>query len=113
LQQIICNLLMNALQFSPRGGRIAITLTTDVEYARIAIEDSGPGLSHAFLPSIFEPFAQDPAMRHLDGSGLGLAIAKTLAELQQVRLDVDPGGGGRGAVFNVQLPLVRQQSASA
>lgn len=113
LQQIICNLLMNALQFSPHGGRIAVTLTSDVEYARIAIEDSGPGISHAFLPSIFEPFAQDPAAHHLDGSGLGLAIAKALAELQQGRVDVDPGGGGRGAVFHVHLPLVRQQSASA
>jgi signal transduction histidine kinase len=113
LQQIICNLLMNALQFTPRGGRIGITLTADEEYVRIAIEDSGPGISRAFLPSIFEPFAQDPAVHHVDGSGLGLAIAKALAELQQGRLEVDPGGGGRGAVFHVHLPLVRHQSAYA
>jgi signal transduction histidine kinase len=113
LQQIICNLLMNALQFSPRGGRIAIALTTDAEHARIAIEDSGPGISRAFLPSIFEPFAQDPAVHHVDGSGLGLAIAKALAELQQGRLEVEPGGAGRGAVFNVHLPLVRHLSSSA
>jgi signal transduction histidine kinase len=113
LEQIICNLLMNALQCCPRGGRIAVTLTMDSEYARIAVEDSGPGISPAFLPSIFEPFAQDPTVHYFDGSGLGLAIAKALAELQQGRLDVDPGGGGRGAVFNVQLPLVRPQSSSA
>ena len=113
LQQIICNLLMNALQFSPRGGRVAITLTTTPDHARIGVEDSGPGISRAFLPSIFEPFAQDPAVHHGDGSGLGLAIAKTLAELQQGHLDVEPGGGGRGAVFHVQLPLVRYQPAAA
>jgi signal transduction histidine kinase len=113
MQQIICNLLMNAVQFSPPGSRIAITLTTTKEYARIAIEDSGPGISRAFLPSIFEPFAQDPGVHHVDGSGLGLAIAKTLAELQQGRLDVDPGGEGRGAVFHVQLPLVPHQASAA
>jgi signal transduction histidine kinase len=113
VQQIVCNLLVNALQFTPRNGRITVTLTTDAEHARIAVEDSGPGISRAFLPSIFEPFAQDPAVHHPDGSGLGLAIAKTLAELQKGTLDVDPGGGGRGATFHVQLPLVRHQPTAA
>lgn len=112
LEQIVCNLLMNALQFSPRGGRVAITLTTNADYARLAVEDSGPGISRTFLPSLFEPFAQDPAVPHTEGSGLGLAIAKTLAESQQGHLDVEPGGGGRGAVFHLHLPLVRHQRAA-
>lgn len=113
LEQIVCNLLTNAVHFSPRGGRIGITLASDAQFARIVIEDSGPGISHAFLPSMFEPFTQDPAIPHADGSGLGLAIAKALAELHQGRVDVDPGGGGRGAVFKVHFPLAGQQSSSA
>ncbi|MEO6236482.1 MAG: HAMP domain-containing sensor histidine kinase [Vicinamibacterales bacterium] len=105
VQQIVCNLLFNALQFTPRDGRIEVTLTTAARTARITVEDSGPGISRAFLPALFQPFSQDPEVHHTDGSGLGLAIAKTLAELQSGSLDVDPGGSGRGATFHVHLPL--------
>jgi signal transduction histidine kinase len=111
VQQIVCNLLANSLQCTPRGGWIVITLLTNAEHVRIAVEDSGPGISPAFLPSLFEPFTQDPAVQHAHGSGLGLAIAKTLAESQGGAIEVDPGGDTRGAIFRVQLPLVNRMDA--
>lgn len=106
VQQIICNLLVNAVQFSSRGGRVTVSLTTDDATARITVEDSGPGISRTVLPALFEPFTHDPTAPHADGSALGLAIAKALAEMQQGTLHVEPGGSGRGAAFHVRLPLV-------
>jgi signal transduction histidine kinase len=108
VQQIVCNVLTNALKFTPRDGRVLTTVQTRAGVARIAIEDSGPGISPTFLPAVFDAFSQDPAVRHAEGSGLGLAVAKTLAELHSGTIEVEAGGNGHGATFCIVLPLASQ-----
>jgi signal transduction histidine kinase len=106
LQQIVWNIVGNAIKHTPRGGTIDIELRRDGGQAVIEVRDTGDGIDPAFLPYIFEPFRQQTDRDHGGGLGLGLAIARSLVELHGGTIGAESAGIGRGATFRVCLPLV-------
>ncbi len=107
LRQVFTNLLGNALKFTPKGGTIRVTSESDRRMVRVAISDSGVGISTEFLPHVFEPFRQADTSwsRQHGGLGLGLAITKALVELHGGTIEVKSDGQGTGATFTVSLPI--------
>ncbi len=107
LQQIITNLLDNAIKFTHSGGRVEVRLDTVDSWATIQVKDTGIGISADFLPHVFERFTQaEVPSRHLPGGlGLGLAIARQLVELHGGTIEAASEGERRGATFTVKLPL--------
>jgi signal transduction histidine kinase len=106
LQQIVGNLLTNAIKFTPAGGRITIQMEPDDRWAHIIVRDTGMGISADFLPHVFESFRQGEAARGHTGLGLGLAIVRRLVELHGGTVEAQSAGEGQGAVFTVTLPLI-------
>lgn len=107
IQQVACNLLTNAVKFTPPGGRMRVRLQRAGGRMELEVCDSGIGIDPQFLPFVFERFRQGtvrPPRRH-DGLGLGLAIAKQLVEMHGGTISAESGGPGRGATFTVRLPL--------
>lgn len=107
LQQVMWNLLTNAIKFTPDQGQIAIWLERDESYAQITISDTGVGISPDFLPYVFEQFRQADnqyTARH-KGLGLGLAIVRSLVEMHNGTITAASDGEGHGATFTVRLPL--------
>jgi PAS domain S-box-containing protein len=105
LQQVVWNLLANAIKFTPEGGRVDVTLSTDPGYAIIQVADNGQGIDPDLLPHVFEPFWQGQSLpRRRGGLGLGLAIVRMLVEAHGGRVEVESKGLGRGATFTVFLP---------
>ncbi|MEN3336778.1 MAG: hypothetical protein V7647_454 [Acidobacteriota bacterium] len=106
-QQILWNLLHNAVKFTSSGGRVTVTATSDDGCMRIVVEDTGQGISPDFLPHVFERFRQaDPSTtRGAWGLGIGLSIAKHLVELHGGNIIAASEGLGMGSVFVVRLPL--------
>jgi signal transduction histidine kinase len=113
LRQVICNLLTNAIKFTPRGGRVEITLRPSHGWAALSVRDTGMGIAPEFLPKVFDRFSQAPAAPSEGGLGLGLAIARHLAELHGGEITAASEGEGRGATFTVRLPLVETRSCAA
>ena len=113
VQQVIWNLLWNALKFTPTGGRIDIGLETTDDGAQIVISDTGVGIDPAFLPHVFEPFRQGmaSAVDPHRGLGLGLAIVRHLIELHGGRIEAHSEGVGCGARFRVTLPRAEMESS--
>lgn len=110
LQQVLWNLLNNAVKFTPQGGTIAIsTRATPAGNVAIAIKDSGIGISKDELGRIFEAFEQgaSEAVQRSGGLGLGLAISKALIDLHGGTLRAESEGRGLGATFTVELPIER------
>jgi signal transduction histidine kinase len=107
LQQIVWNLLANAVKFTPRGGQVELALTTGDGLAEITVSDNGRGIDPAFLPYIFDPFRQadSSTTRTHGGLGLGLAIVRHLAELHGGSVTAASDGIDRGSLFRVRLPL--------
>jgi len=107
LQQIVWNLLTNAIKFTPREGRIEVRLERADGDAEITIEDTGVGISPGFLPHIFDRFrqAESGSTRSHGGLGLGLAIVRNLVDLHGGGVRAASPGPGRGATFTVTLPL--------
>ena len=106
LQQIVSNLLTNAVQFTPQGGRIAITLAAEGDEAVFSVQDTGAGIDAAFLPYVFDQFRQGEgglARKH-SGLGLGLTVVKQLIDLHNGSVCVTSEGLGHGATFTVTLP---------
>lgn len=112
LQQIVWNLLSNALKFSDAGGTVSIALSRADGRARIVVTDKGRGIAPDFLPHVFEPFRQADGAntRAHGGLGLGLAIVKYLTELHGGIVTASSNGEGHGATFTVTLPLVLRQA---
>ena len=112
LQQIVWNLLTNAVKFTPSGGRIDIRLEQIDNQAQITITDTGKGISPDFLPHIFESFRQEDASvtRKHGGLGLGMAIVYQLVEAHGGTVTADSPGEGKGATFTVRLPLLNVNS---
>jgi signal transduction histidine kinase/CheY-like chemotaxis protein len=107
LQQVLWNLLANAVKFTPPGGNVRVDLARTHGSAEITIRDNGEGISADFLPHVFERFRQahaDTARRH-QGLGLGLAIVRHLVELHGGTVAASSAGPGRGAAFTIALPL--------
>jgi PAS domain S-box-containing protein len=109
LQQVVWNLLTNAIKFTERGGRITMRIGIGRDDVRLSIHDTGVGIDPAFLPHVFERFRQQDSSttRAHGGIGLGLAIVRHLVDLHGGRITAESEGAGRGATFTVQLPAMR------
>jgi signal transduction histidine kinase/ActR/RegA family two-component response regulator len=107
LQQVVWNLLKNAIKFTPTGGRIGVRLWGETDQAIVEVKDSGVGIEAEALERIFDAFAQAERSitRHFGGLGLGLAISKALVEMHGGSIDAWSDGPGTGARFQVRLPL--------
>jgi signal transduction histidine kinase len=107
VQQVIWNLLSNAVKFTPRGGRIQITLAQVSSHVEITVSDTGEGIPKEFLPRVFDRFRQGDATvaRSHGGLGLGLAIVKQLTELHGGTVEAASDGPGKGSTVIVRLPL--------
>jgi two-component system CheB/CheR fusion protein len=107
LQQIVGNLVANAIKFTPGGGRVTIALERFGQEARIVVADTGIGIDPGLLPHIFERFWQaDPsAPPAREGLGLGLSIVRRLVELHGGTIEADSAGSGCGTRITVKLPL--------
>src|SRR4051812_33230931 len=106
LQQVIWNLLSNAVRFTPNGGRIDVEIARTADTVSIAVRDSGTGIAADFLPHVFERFRQGGAgtTRTHGGLGLGLAIVRHLVELHGGTVCAENNAEGAGATFRVALP---------
>jgi signal transduction histidine kinase len=104
LQQILVNLLANAIKFSPRLGVICVSCTRTDEQIELTIQDDGQGMSPAFLPHAFEHASQEQAGSSLGGLGIGLALVRELVELHGGRISAESEGVDRGATFVVTFP---------
>jgi PAS domain S-box-containing protein len=107
LQQILWNLLTNAVKFTPAGGRIQVVLERVNSHVEVVVEDTGIGITADFLPFVFERFRQaDAAMtRRHGGLGIGLSIVKTLVELHGGSVRVKSAGANQGTTFVIALPV--------
>ena len=112
-EQILWNLMGNAMKFTAQGGRIDVRLATEDRWAKLEVADTGAGISKDFLPRIFELFAQDtgtplPGTKR-SGLGIGLALVKELVEAHDGRIEAASGGTGMGSTFTVWLPLATME----
>jgi len=114
LQQVLWNLLSNAIKFTPRDGRVVVSLERGEEHVDVAVTDTGQGIAAEFLPHVFERFRQadSSTTRQHGGLGLGLAIVKQLVELHGGSVRASSDGPGQGATFTVRLPLVPVRALS-
>lgn len=106
IQQVVTNLLTNAIQFTPKSGKIAIALREEGDDAVIQVRDTGEGIERAFLPHVFDQFRQGEGglTRKHGGLGLGLSVVRQLVELHGGAVDVWSAGAGQGATFTIKLP---------
>lgn len=111
LQQVIWNLLANAVKFTPAGGQVEVVCERINCHVEISVTDSGVGIRPDFLPHVFDRFRQADATvaRRFGGLGLGLAIVKSLVELHGGQVRAKSPGDGRGSTFVVHLPLPAAQ----
>jgi PAS domain S-box-containing protein len=107
LQQILWNLLTNAIKFTPRGGRVQVFLRRVNSHVEISVTDTGQGISPDFVPRLFSRFSQadNSIARQHGGLGLGLALVKSLVELHGGNVTATSAGVGQGATFVVSLPV--------
>jgi len=107
LQQVMWNLVSNAIKFTPRDGRVFVQLSKPDSHVELLVRDTGAGIKPEFLPHVFERFRQadSSSTRAHGGLGLGLAIVRHLAELHGGTVQATSEGEGKGATFSVRLPL--------
>jgi PAS domain S-box-containing protein len=107
LQQVLWNLLTNAIKFTPKGGRVQVILERVNSHAEISVEDTGIGIKPEFLPYVFDRFRQADAAttRQFGGLGLGLSLVKSLVELHGGSAKVKSRGENQGATFILNLPI--------
>jgi len=107
LQQVLWNLLTNAIEFTPKGGQVRVLAEGMQSHVEISVTDNGEGISRDFLPHLFERFSQadGSAKRKHRGLGLGLSIVKNLVEMHGGTVRANSRGEGQGATFTIHLPL--------
>jgi PAS domain S-box-containing protein len=115
LQQVVWNLVANAIKFTPAGGRIRVALSHVDNHVEVVVEDSGAGIRPDFLPHVFERFRQSDSSstRTHGGLGLGLALVRHIVELHGGTVAADSRGEGQGALFTVRLPLMLAETRDA
>jgi signal transduction histidine kinase len=112
LRQVIENLVINAIKFTPAGGRIGVRVDFDASSALIAVRDNGRGISADLLPHVFERFRQGCPSRQVHGLGLGLAIVHHIVALHGGPVGAKCDGEGLGATFTVTLPMAESASGT-
>lgn len=107
LQQVVWNLVSNAIKFTPKGGRVQVRVERINSHVEIVVSDTGRGIAPEFLPHVFDRFRQadQTTTRAVGGLGLGLAIVRQLVELHGGTVGVDSPGAGKGTTFAIGLPL--------
>src|SRR6058998_2037635 len=115
LEQIVFNLLDNALKYTPAGGRVEMTVARDGGESVIRVRDTGMGIAPEMLRHVFELFmrADAPLARSRGGLGLGLTLVHRLVELHGGRVSATSEGVGRGSEFVVSLPLIAPAAIAA
>ncbi|WP_394828084.1 response regulator [Pendulispora albinea] len=110
LQQVVWNLLTNAVKFTPPKGRVEVSLRGEASWVKIRVKDTGIGIDEGFLPHVFERFrqAEGTLARKQGGLGLGLTIVRHLTELHGGTIAVTSKGEGQGTEFIVSLPVSEQ-----
>jgi len=108
LQQVIWNLLTNAIKFTPEAGTVTVSVAPASAGVELTVSDTGRGIAPAFMPFVFDPFrqAESGSNRSVPGLGLGLAIVQRIVEAHGGRVEAVSDGPGRGATFRVYLPVV-------
>jgi len=114
LQQVLWNILNNAVKFTPERGTVKLELVASLASVAVHVTDSGAGIAPEFLPFVFDRFRQADASttRAHRGLGLGLTLARQLVEMQGGRIWAASDGVGKGATFSVELPLVERPIAT-
>lgn len=115
LEQIVVNLLVNAIKFTPHGGSILLRVMQLATNVEISVRDNGPGIPADLLPSIFDPFVQgaQTLARSDGGLGIGLMLVRTFVHLHGGAIEVCPNDDGLGVTFTVRLPLIACEAKSA
>jgi len=108
LQQVVWNVVSNAVKFVPRAGSVRVTLSRVNSHTEIVVSDSGPGIEEEFLPFVFDRFRQGNSTpnKKYGGLGLGLSIVRHLVELHGGTVEAANGRDGDGAVFTIRLPIM-------
>ena len=108
LQQVMWNLISNAIKFTPKGGRVKVVLERAESHVEIAVSDSGIGITPEFLPHVFEPFRQGTggSTRRHGGLGLGLSIVRHIVELHGGEISAHSAGQNLGSTFTITFPLL-------
>jgi signal transduction histidine kinase len=108
LQQVIGNILSNAIKFTPPGKQVDLRLERVDHKLQISVHDEGEGIEPSFLPHVFERLRQADASAKRSGLGLGLAIARHIIDLHHGDIRAESEGLGKGARFTVTLPVIEQ-----
>ncbi|HEX7831185.1 MAG TPA: hybrid sensor histidine kinase/response regulator, partial [Thermoanaerobaculia bacterium] len=114
LQQVIWNLMNNAVKFTPNNGRVKVSVESDGAQALIRVTDTGVGIAPEFLPHVFDRFRQadSTTTRRFGGLGLGLAIVRQITEMHGGSVDVASDGIDHGTTFTVTLPVVQEDTTT-
>jgi PAS domain S-box-containing protein len=114
IQQVIWNLLTNAIKFTPEGGQVLVSIRKSGTSVELLVSDTGIGIAPAFLPHVFDMFrqAEPSGSRRHGGLGLGLSIVRRLVELHGGTVSASSAGEGTGSTFTVQVPCVEGASQS-
>jgi signal transduction histidine kinase len=114
LQQVVWNLISNAVKFTPRDGQVQVRLSRKGSEVEIVVTDTGQGIASELLPYVFDRFwqADGSSTRPHSGLGLGLAIVRHITELHGGSVAVDSPGQGQGATFTVRLPILAVRAKS-
>jgi signal transduction histidine kinase/ActR/RegA family two-component response regulator len=115
LEQVVTNLLTNALKYTPRGGHVEVTVDVEEDSGRIRVADDGVGIDADVLPRIFDLFAQDDQTldRSRGGLGVGLTLVRSLVALHGGNVEAQSAGRGKGSVFTVRLPRANGRPAAS
>ncbi|CAL8481462.1 two-component system, chemotaxis family, CheB/CheR fusion protein (plasmid) [Caballeronia sp. S22] len=112
LEQMIWNVMRNAVKFTPPGGRVSLSLTSDDRFVCVEVSDTGQGITPEFLPKVFDMFSQADGggRRDRGGLGIGLSLTKQLIEMHGGRIEGTSAGVGKGSCFRLSLPRLPPSS---